>query len=369
MSLVSSRTFFSSRRANSRFLGLIVAPAFFACLAFVAAIKPSFAAPPDKPLQIYFVDVEGGQSTLFVTPEGQSLLIDTGWPDFQSRDADRIVAAAKSAGLSKIDYVLLTHYHADHAGGVPQLLAKIPVGAFIDHGVNRQQEDVPTEQVFESYQKAVSTQKLKRIIAKPGDILPIQGIRAEVIGSDGQLIDKPLPGAGAANSACSTAENHPADRSENARSLGVLITFHHTRILDLGDLTWDKEMELVCPTNKLGFVDLFVVSHHGASESNSPALLAAISPHLAIMDNGANKGGAPASWETVEHSPKLKDLWQLHFSNAGGPAHNSPEPLIANLPGPDAGNYLKVSIATDGGIEVYNSRTQATKSYPLSQAH
>lgn len=369
MSPVSSPAFLSSRRAISRFLRLVVAPALFACLAFLAPIQPSLAAPPAKPLQIYFVDVEGGQSTLFVTPEGQSLLIDTGWPDFQSRDADRIVAAAKSAGLSKIDYVLLTHYHADHAGGVPQLLAKIPVGEFIDHGVNRQQEDAPTEQVFESYQKAVSTQKLKRIIAKPGDILPIQGFRAEVISSDGELIQKSLPGAGAANSACSTAEKHPADRSENARSLGVLITFHNTRILDLGDLTWDKEMELVCPTNKLGYVDIFVVSHHGSSDSNSPALLAAISTRLAIMDNGANKGGAPASWDTIEHSSKLEDLWQLHFSSAAGPAHNSPEPLIANLPGPDAGNYLKVSVAADGGIEVYNSRTQATKNYPPSPAH
>jgi beta-lactamase superfamily II metal-dependent hydrolase len=331
---------------------------------FLALAPTCEAAPPGKALEIYFVDVEGGQATLFVTPEGQSLLIDTGWPGYAGRDADRILAAAKQAGLSKIDFVLLTHYHMDHAGGVPQLLARIPVGTFIDHGANREPDNRETEQSWEGYQKALADNGKKRIIAKVGDILPIQGFHAEVVSSDGELLQKPLPGGGAQNPACSTTEKRPADRTENARSLGTMITFGRVRILDLGDLTWDKEVELVCPMNKLGAVDVFIVSHHGWLQSNSPALLAAISPRIAIMDNGATKGGSPSSWDIIKNSPKLEDLWQLHFSNEGGAAHNSADALIANLAGPDAGNYLKLSVWADGKVVVYNSRTQTAKNYP-----
>lgn len=334
----------------------------------ILALEPaSQAAPPSKALEVYFVDVEGGQATLFVTPEGQSLLIDTGWPGNAGRDADRILAAAKQAGLSKIDFVLLTHYHVDHTGGVPQLLARIPIGAFIDHGANREPGDRETEQSWENYQKAVADKSVKRIIAKVGDILPIQGLRAEVVSSDGELLQKPLPGAGAQNPPCSTAEGRPADQTENARSLGTMITFGKVRILDLGDLTWDKEAKLVCPINKLGAVDVFIVSHHGWLQSNSPALLAAISPRIAIMDNGASKGGSPSSWDIIKKSSKLGDLWQLHFSNEGGAKHNSADPLIANLAGPDAGNYLKLSVHQDGNFEVYNSRTQSTRNYAPSR--
>jgi len=323
--------------------------------------------PPGKALEIYFVDVEGGQATLFVTPEGQSLLVDTGWPGNAGRDAERIVAAAKKSGLSKIDFVLLTHYHRDHVGGVPQLLARIPVGAFIDHGVNREPGNPETEQGWVDYQKVVADQGTKRINAKVGDILPIRGFRAQVVSSDGELLQKSFPHAGVQNPVCSTTDKRPADQTENARSLGTVITFGKVRILDLGDLTWDKEMELVCPTNKLGNVDVFIVSHHGWLQSNSPALLAAISPRIAIMDNGADKGGSPSSWDTIKNSPKLEDLWQLHFSNEGGMAHNSAGPFVANLAGPDAGNYLKLSIWPDGSLQVFNSRTQTTKYYAPSR--
>ena len=332
-------------------------------LAFLELAESSPALPEPKPLEIYFVDVEGGQATLFVTPAGQSLLIDTGWPGNAGRDADRIVAAAKKASLSKIDFVLLTHYHVDHAGGAPQLLAKIPVGTFIDHGVNREPGDQPTEQSWENYQKLVSSHSVKRSIAKVGYVLPIEGLRAEIVSADGALLQKPLPGAGAQNPTCDKTEQRPVDQTENARSLGTIITFGKIRFLDLGDLTWNKELELVCPVNKLGPVDVFIVSHHGWLQSNSSALLAAIAPRLAIMDNGAEKGGSPSSWDIIRKSPKLADLWQLHFSNEGGVAHNATDSFIANLPGPDGGNYLKLSVWADGRLEVYNSRTQATKDY------
>jgi competence protein ComEC len=361
MSGISFALFVFQRR--TALLLFHVASIVFLAPAFFAPPNTSLASSPGKPLEIYFVDVEGGQATLFVTPENQSLLIDTGWPGNQGRDADRIAAAAKKAGLSKIDFVLLTHYHIDHAGGAPQLLAKISVGAFLDHGANREPGDEPTEQAWTAYQKLVSSQGVKRITVKPGDVLPIQGFHAEVVSSDGTVVQQPLPGAGAQNPACAMAEKRFADQTENSRSLGTIITFGKIRILDLGDLTWDKELELVCPVNKLGSVDLFIVSHHGWSESNSPALLAAISPRIAIMDNGAKKGGTPATWDTIRNAPSLQDLWQLHFSDEGGTAHNSAEAFIANVPGPDAGNYLKLSAWADGRLEVFNSRTQSVKRY------
>jgi competence protein ComEC len=329
-------------------------------LGLFSALAVSANPPADaqKPLQIYFVDVEGGQATLFVTPAGQSMLVDTGWAGFDGRDADRIVAAAKDAGLKKIDFVLLTHYHLDHAGGVPQLAAKIPIGAFIDHGENREPADAATEQVWQDYLKTVDQQKLKRTIAKPGDLLPLRGIGTKVISADGVVIAEPLPGAGATNAACNTAPQPPADTSENPRSLGTLFTFGKLRILDLGDLTADKEMLLMCPVNKLGAVDIFIVSHHGTASSNSPLLLNGIAPRVAIMDNGATKGGAPSSWDAVEKSPRIQDLWQLHYSEQGDAAHNAAEPFIANLSGPDAGNFLKLTAWPDGTFEVFNSRTK-----------
>jgi competence protein ComEC len=341
-----------------------VACAAIALLSCATATPAATAAAPQKTLQVYFVDVEGGQATLFVTPEGQSLLIDTGWDGNNGRDADRIVAAAKRAGLSKIDYVLITHFHEDHVGGAPQLAARIPIGTFIDHGENRESTDAPTVQGWQAYQALLATGKFKRITPKPGDVLPIQGMRATVISADGALIQNPLPGAGQENAACKESVTRPADKTENLRSLGIVIAFGKLRLLDLGDLTWDKEMELMCPLNKLGSVDVYIVSHHGWQQSSSPALVYGIAPRVAIMDNGAKKGGTPSTWDIIEKSPKLENLWQLHFSDEGGAPHNVPAEFIANPPGPDAGNYLELIGHADGGFDVFNSRTQETKHYP-----
>jgi beta-lactamase superfamily II metal-dependent hydrolase len=321
-------------------------------------------------LKVYFVDVEGGQSTLFVTPAGQSLLVDSGWGENEGRDADRIAAAVKDAGIKKIDYVLITHFHEDHVGGVPQLLERVPVGAFIDHGLNREDEPA-TSRGYAAYEKAIAANKVKQIQAKPGDVLPIVGMKAVVVSADGNLIQKPLEGAGATNSFCKGAVNKPADTTENARSLGIQITFGKLKLLDLGDLTWDKEMELVCPVNKIGKVDVYIVSHHGWDHSSSPAMVDAIGARIAIMNNGAKKGGSASVLDTISGAPGLETMWQLHFSEEGGEDHNTADEYIANLEGQENGSYLELTSAGDGSFDVLNSRNGETKHYaaPASAAH
>jgi competence protein ComEC len=372
------RRFFCAQRASRRARFSRFSKAAAVCLLLWNTAFFCAAADAPKPLQIYFVDVEGGQSTLFVTPEGHSLLIDTGWPGNNGRDEDRIVAAAKSAGISKIDFVLLTHYHADHSGGAPQLADRIPIGTFIDHGENREADSADTSKIFADYQNVLAAKKINRIIAKPGDVLPVSGLTVNVVSADGAVIQNPLASAGAPNPACNLNEQLPADPSENQRSLGTLITYERLRILDLGDLTWDKEHLLMCPINRLGHVDIFVVSHHGSATSDSTALVNAITARVAIMDNGGTKGANPAAWLRVHSAPGLEDLWQLHtaeppsfgmrmhmwFTGQDSAVQNVGDPFIANLPGPDAGHYLKVVAWNDGNFDVYNSRTNATKHYP-----
>ncbi len=313
-------------------------------------------------LRIFFVDVEGGQATLFVSPSGESLLIDTGWPGNDRRDANRIVAAAKEAGLKKIDYLLITHYHDDHVGGVPQLVAQIPVGTFIDHGPNRELDHGVTEHGYAEYQRVLAATGAHHIVARPGDTLPIDGLEVIVVSADGDLISKSVRGGGQANSFCKDSEIRPADKTENGRSLGVLLRFGKLKVLDLGDLTWDKERELVCPVNRLGRIDIDVVSHHGWYQSNSPALIDAIRPRVAIMDNGAKKGGSIPTLKTITNTSALERLWELHFSEEGGTRFNTAEKYIANPPGED-GHSLEVSADHDGSFEVRNSRTGFTERY------
>ena len=316
------------------------------------------AAP--KPLEIFFIDVEGGQATLFVTPGKQSLLIDTGWGYHAFRDANRIVAAAKLAKIKKIDYVLITHFHSDHVGGVPQLVQKLSVGTFIDHGTNRETSKQAAT-LYSEYQTAIAG--ANHIIAKPGDRLPIKGLDVTVVSADGQVLAGPLPEAGQPNSACDGVKQKETDPTENARSTGVVMNFGKFRLVDLGDLTWNKELELMCPNNKLGKADLFVVSHHGLDLSNGPALVHGLQPRVAIMDNGAKKGGTPAAWDIIHSSPGLQGLWQLHFADAGGSEHNASDPYIANINEADTGFYLKVTANEDGSFAVYNARNKITKQY------
>ena len=267
----------------------------------------------------------------------------------------------QDAGITRIDHVLITHFHIDHVGGVPELVKRVQVGEFLDHGENREDSDI-TRHDYAAYVKAI--QGKPRRIVHPGDTIKIPGLTTIVITADGEHIGavpgvKPTP-----NPNCASEPHWDLDTTENPRSTGVLIRFGKFRFLDLGDLTKAKEIPLVCPNNLIGTVDLYLVNHHGFNLSNSKAFVDAIHPRVAIMDNGAHKAGSPEAWQTVHESPGLEDLWMLHTAEDSDAAHNSAEPLIANLKGGADGNWLKVVANADGSFSVTNARTGKTKDYP-----
>jgi competence protein ComEC len=316
-----------------------------------------------KVLEVYFVDVEGGQATLIVAPSKQSLLVDAGWPGMNSRDAIRIAAVAKKAGVKEIDYLVVTHYHDDHVGGVPQLAAKLPIRNFVDHGESVEHNG-HAEHLYKSYVRTRDASGGKHFEVKPGDKIPVKDLDVTVVAAGGEGLQSALPGAGQPNPACAGVKPMEADTSENARSVGILVQYGDFRMIDLGDLTWNKENDLVCPNNKIGTVDLYLTTHHGMNISNSPAIVRALHPRVAIMNNGARKGGTPEAWQTVHDSPGLQDIWQVHYAMEGGKEHNVPEAMIANIyEQGDEANWLRVSADANGTITVYNSRNKYEKTY------
>jgi len=312
-------------------------------------------------LLIYSIDVEGGQATLLVSPSKASLLVDTGWPGNGGRDAERIQAAMKDAGITQLDHVLITHFHVDHVGGVPNLVAKVKVGEFLDHGVNREDSDI-TRHDYAAYVKAIGNTPRRTV--HPGDTIDIPGLSTVVIAADGEHIHS-VPGVTPkANPYCAGEPKWELDTTENPRSAGILVRFGKFRFLDLGDLTKAKEIPLVCTQNLIGQVDLYLVNHHGFNLSNTKAFVWAIHPRVAIMNNGAHKAGSPEAWQTVHGSPGLEDLYMLHTAEDSDAAHNSTEALIANPKGATQdGAYFKVVANADGSFSVTNTRTGKTKDY------
>ena len=333
---------------------------FLLCFSAMFSVWATAQAAPGQ-LQIYSIDVEGGQATLIVSPSGQSMLVDTGWPDFNGRDADRIVAAARLAGVQQIDYLVITHYHQYHVGGVPQLVDRMKIANFVDHGPNLEDAD-QTRTGYANYEAALAKSGARHIVVKPGDRLPVSGLDVQVLTAAREHIRHPLQGATQPSPSCSSEPAPADDPTENSASVGVVVRYGKFRFLDLGDLTKKKELELVCPDNRVGKVDVFLVSHHGMNLSNSNALVRAVHPRVAIMNNGAHKGGSPEAWQTVHDSPGLEDLWQLHYAVDSDKAHNSRENLIANVNDAE-GNYLKVVARPDGSFTVTNSRNKFQKSY------
>jgi competence protein ComEC len=309
----------------------------------IAGALAGAQTPSAKPLQIYVVDTEGGKATLFVSPTGQTALLDSGNPG--GRDTDRIMAALADAGVTKIDYLITTHYHVDHVGGMEELAKRIPIGTFVDHGptVEEREQVRDFQKVYaELYGKA------KHLVVKPGDRVPITGMEWRVVSSAGQVLKTPLPGGGKPNPAC--AQFTPKDITtdpENGQSLGSVITLGQFRTIDLGDLLWNKEFELMCPTNPIGAIDLYLVSHHGTDSSGSSALVHGLQPRVAVMQNGTRKGAGTQVMPIMRSSPGLEDIWQLHWSYGAGIEQNSAGVFIANVE--DAATVASVLTAPPRG--------------------
>jgi len=324
-------------------------------LAVVAALA---LGAQTKTLDIYWVDVEGGAATLIVTPAGVSFLTDTGNPG--DRDAGRIFDAAKLAGLKKIDYLLTTHYHGDHVGGVPALAKLIPVEHYFDHGESVESEGRGGDP-WRAYQQLAEG---KRTLVKPGDKLSIPGIAVEIVSAGGKVLRKPINGGGP-NSYCKGAVEKDSDKTENAQSAGYLLTFGKFKFLNLGDLTWDKEMDLACPDNKVGTATLVQATHHGffGDFSGAPALYNAVKPQVVVVNNGAKKGLQPSAFETIARIPGVQAIWQEHQAVDSDAAHNTAADRIANNEASDQGHWLKASVSKDGKFTISNSRNSHSESY------
>ncbi len=285
-------------------------------LALVASVSAAQAPAPAgstaRTLDIYIPDTEGGEAMLFVTPGGETVMLDSGNPG--ERDHARIMDILRVAGVTRIDHMITTHYHLDHVGGLLQLAGALPIAHYVDHGPSSEER----EQVA-GFQAAYAELwgKAKHTVVKPGDKLPIAGVDWTIVASNGDVLGQPLPGAGQDNAVACAASQPPKPfpaADENARSVGSLVTFGQFKVTQLGDLFWAKELDLMCPQNRMGTVDLYLVSHHGLDSSGSPALVHGLQPRVAVMQNGTRKGGAVATNTTIFTSPGLEDLWQLHWS-------------------------------------------------------
>ena len=366
-------------------------PRTFAIAVALAAAAPASAqsrasAPTSPTLDIYVTDTEGGKATLFVSPSGETVLVDMGNPG--ERDLGRITNVLAAAGVKRIDYLVSTHYHRDHIGGLTALAQHIPIGHYMDHGAN---VEVP-EQVtgFRTAYDSIIAAGAKHTVLKAGDRVPVKGLDWRIVIAAAKPIATPLAGAGAANAACSSFERKPdaPKPDDNSQSVGSVITYGRFRALDLGDLLWNNERDLVCPRNLLGTVDLYLVTHHGLDRSGAPVLVHTVRPRVAVMSNGTRKGGAVATFQTLHTSPGLEDIWSTHWSYWGALEHNPPAAFIANVDsaaqiaavltsastGQAAGDgdsehspayYIKISARADGSFRVMNTRNGFAKEYRM----
>ena len=362
--------------------------AFRIAILFLAA-PLLFAA---NTLDIYFIDVDHGNAVLVVSPSGESMLLDSG-PSGHFY-TQRILDTMQAAGVKQIDYFVVSHYHWDHFGTIAELAGAVPVLNYVDHGPSAEHDRSPEfyrvwgiSKANPDYDRYVKTrEKGNHIVAAAGDRIPVKGIDALVVTSAGHVLGKPLAGAGEPSPGCWMTPQRIENEVEDGQSVGVLLSFGKFRFIDLGDLTWNISRRLFCPENKVGQVDLYMMSHHGLSidreaqgdplwsaSSCTPAEVYGLHPRVAVLSAGEDYVGrlaTPEAWQITRSSPGLEDIWELHNQAQGGPRNNSDEKFIAcdDVNDCKGGLWIKVSAHEDGSFSVTNKRNGFTKQYPARSA-
>ena len=316
-------------------------------------------AQSNEPLDIYWIDVEGGAATLIVTPARESILMDAGWNRDDARDAKRIQAAMRVAGITEIDYFIASHFHGDHVGGVPALAARVPIKQFVDHGDSVEQDRDRSRRAWESY---LSAAKGKRRIIEPGDALPLAGIEFMFVTSAESVLSR--AGGQRPNPNCQGASAGNTPSGENGHSVGYLMSLGGFEFLNLGDLTVNIQHKLACPQIPLATIDLFQVPHHG--NGVAPQLTRALQPTVAVLNNGPHKGGQAEGYDVVQNTPGVEAIWQLHRPLDTDEGHYAAEQMTANTTDePDClGYWIKATVQPDGSsYSVINGRNQFSRTY------